>query len=294
MEVYVIVNGVSYNLNDGALGYLSGHDGLGLPPLHRLTERGPQQHGETDLGFRLAPRIFSLVFTLPASNNNGYYQNRDTLLRYIKPMDAALSWRFVLDNGETRQIDCHAIDAPLAFDAGEIYLLGKAGVQYKAPEPTFYDPVEGCVTFALGGGGDSFDIPLAIPWKVGVSTLDQSRTISYPGSWRTYPVIKIEGPITDCAITNDTTGEVLDFTGTTIAAGDYYEIDCRYGYKTVTDSNGANKIADLTTDSDLATFHLAAAIGGNATRENSITVTGSAVTAATEVYFRYKERYIGL
>ena len=105
--------------------------------------------------------------------------------------------------------------------------------------------------------------------------------------------VRITGPITDAVITNNATSEKLDFTGTTIAAGDYYEIDCRYGYKTVVDSTGANQIADLTSDSDLVSFHIAPdpEVGGGI---NSITITGTSITAATTAFVSGKTRLIGV
>ena len=290
--VAVIIGGVEYDLS--TLYDYAGHDGLGMAPVHRLTERGPQQHGESDWGFRLDPRIFRLYFGLDGAGISDLYTQRDAILRLFRPDDDALKVKWYLDNGDTRQIDAHYVsDFGLPTSQKQGYYQSTA-VTLEAPDPTFYDPVEGSVTFALGGGSDAFDIPLAIPWAIGVSVIDQTRTIDYPGSWWGFPIIKIVGPITDATITNDTTGEELAFTGTTIDAGDYYEIDTRYGYKTVVDSNGDNKIADLTEPNDLVTFHLAPAIGSNATRANDITVTGTTVTAATEVYFRYKVRYIGL
>jgi len=66
-----------------------------------------------------------------------------------------------------------------------------------------------------------------------------------------------------------------------------------YGYKTVTDSSGTNQIADLTSDSDLATFHLAASpevAAGN----NSITVQGNDATEETGVMLRWYERFLGI
>ena len=79
----------------------------------------------------------------------------------------------------------------------------------------------------------------------------------------------------------------------TIAPGDSYVIDCRYGHKTVTDAAGANKLADLTTDSDLATFHLAAgreSPGGI----NVISITADSISNATRVHMLYHPRYVGI
>lgn len=120
-----------------------------------------------------------------------------------------------------------------------------------------------------------------------------SKTIAYAGSWRAYPVVTIEGPITDPVLTNTSTGDKLDFTGTTISSGDTYTIDCRYGFKTVKDAAGTNKIADLSSDSDLATFHLAPdpeVSSGN----NALTLTGTGTDANTEVTVAYNERHVGL
>jgi hypothetical protein len=94
-------------------------------------------------------------------------------------------------------------------------------------------------------------------------------------------------------VTNVTTGETLNFAGYSLAAGQTLTIDCRDGLKTVTREDGSNQIAQLTDTSDLATFHLAAdpdAPGG----VNTISVAGSAATAATEVYLQFNARYIGL
>ena len=43
---------------------LEDYDGFGMPPSHRLTERGPLQHGETDLGYLLDPRLIQIAVKL--------------------------------------------------------------------------------------------------------------------------------------------------------------------------------------------------------------------------------------
>jgi hypothetical protein len=110
----------------------------------------------------------------------------------------------------------------------------------------------------------------------------------------TYPhKIRITGPITSPVITNETTNEKLDFGVNSIGAGVSWDIDLRYGVKSIIQAaSGVNKIQFLTEDSDLATWHIAAdpeVIGG----ANSIRVTGTAVTASTRVEISYLERYIG-
>ncbi len=149
------------------------------------------------------------------------------------------------------------------------------------------------------------DIPNAAIYNVALSSnqrasltsaidggLSASKTITYTGSFLTYPIITITGPITGPVLTNVSTGEDLDFTGITIAGGDTYTIDCRFGYKTVKNAAGTNKIADLTAASDLATFHLGAdpEVSGGA---NAFTLTGTGTDANTTVTITYNERFVG-
>lgn len=294
MDLDVIVGVSTTSLSDGVTARLVAHDGLGAAPLHRLTERGPMQHGETDYGLRLDVRVFSLLFALPGSGRDDLDDRRTALLAALPPLGSALGLRFTRDNAEIRQIDAHRLQAPMGHDARREWQSNLVAVQFRAPDVVLYDPTGKAVTFALGGGGDSMEIPLAIPWEVGVSTLDVTTVVTYGGSWLEHPYrIRITGPITDAVITNQATGEKLDFTGTTIGAGVFYDVDTRYGFKTVTEDDGTNRIADLTSDSDLATWHLAAH-PEVAAGKNSIRVEGTTVTAATQVVIQYFERFDGI
>ena len=275
--------------------FVLGEVGLAGVPVQRMETSGAQQHGATDRGFFLRGRQFGIHLGFEAVSFDDYWQTkRQQLIRLFKPSTTPIQFRFDFGSGNVYQIDAH-YQGGLDLPAGErVAYVDQVVAEFRAADPTLYNPTEASVTFALGGGGDSFAIPLAIPWQIGTSTIDQTRTISYVGSWWTHPVVRIEGPITNAKVENLLTDEKLDFDGVTIGAGDWYEIDTRYGYKSVVDSSGTNKIADLSDDSDLGTFHLEAAEGAESSRDNDIQVTGSSVNEATEVYFRYKVRYSGI
>jgi hypothetical protein len=123
--------------------------------------------------------------------------------------------------------------------------------------------------------------------------IDANVAVDYDGNAPTYPVIRITGPAQNAVLTNATLGLKIDFTGTTIAAADYYEIDLRYGRKTVVDAAGANQLGDLTTDSDISTWRIAAdpdaPLG-----TNSLNFACIAATLATKCTVVYYERYIGI
>lgn len=273
---------------------LANWDGWGLPPMHRLTVRGPMQHGDSDLGYRLDPRAIPLIVNVYADSVEDMYDRQAELMEFLKPSNTALQLRVVYPTGRTRQIDCYA-DQGATFPTGAWQgYMQPVPVRLICNDPTWYDPAGAATTFELGGGaGTAGVVPFTVPWYVGVSTLDSAYTIDYDGTWLTYPTIRITGPIRDCIITNAGTDEVLDFTGTTIGAGTYMDVDLRYGYKTVKDSSGANQIAILSNDSDLVSWHLAPdpelAAGMNA-----VTVQGTGVSEATEVALSWFERFIGV
>lgn len=289
-----IAQGVAYNLSNREHYIHLQNSDFGMSPVLRNKEQGPSQHGQTDVGFRLRPRTVSLVLMLLADDEDEYFERRDELLQIFAPREDPIQLRLTYGStGKVRQLDAHFKDDlgfPTSSRSGYIH---KVGVALEADDPTWYDPTLVSVPFSLGGGGDAFNVPVAIPLQVGASTLDVTTTVTYDGTWRTSPVVTIVGPITGPIIENTTTGETLDFTGTTISAGQSYTIDTRYGHKTVVDQSGANRIANLTNDSDLATFHLASRteVSGGL---NTIRVRGTGVTVATTAYIQYHTRYLGL
>ncbi len=294
IQVAVIRGGTTYEFTDWIDWGLVGTFGFGMAPSHRLTQRGPMQHGETDVGFRLDAATFGFTVGMKALSLSDQYALRQTMIRAFAPTAEALQVRVTLPDGEIRQRDAYLIDG-LAFESGSFSgYYGEIPVRLVAPDPTWYDPAGDAATFALGGSEDTGGVvPEPVPTFVGASVLNASVAVTYGGTWLEYPRIRITGPITDPVITNVTTGEKLDFTGTTIGAGKWYELDLRYGYKTVLDDSGTNVVGDLTSESDLATWHLAVdpeAAGGI----NSITVTGSAATSATSVHLVWFERYLGI
>jgi hypothetical protein len=293
MRVYAIVGGTEYPFNDDAdLAVFWGEDGLGSAPLHRLNERGPLQHGETDRGFRLDPRQVTYIFHIKGTDPADLWSKRRQMTQIFGPANL-ITMRHELPDGSVRCLDGYYVGG-LSMSANDrLYRYQRVAVTLRAPDPSLYDPETLAETFQLGGGSDALVIPMTIPMVVGASEIDATQEFNYSGTWLSYPMIRITGPITDCVITNESTGEKLDFTGVTIAAGHYYDIDLRYGHKTVLLDGVTNKLADLSTDSDLATFHLAPhpeALGG----VNSIRVVGSNVTETSKVEIVVFKRYIGL
>lgn len=286
----VTIGGITYSLDDGTYCYYLGDDGTGMAPSHRLTSRGSLQDGDTDRGQRLDPRVVRLFLQLVGTSRSDLYTKRQTLIRFLKPGNSPVL-KFTPGATTYAIAGYYVGDMGLPSNDREGFSQ-KLAVSIRCPDPLFYNPTQASLTFSLANDGTS--VPTPVPTPVGASTINQQSTITYTGSYHSLPVVRVFGPITDAVITNLTTGEKLDFTGVSIASGDYREIDCTYSIKTVKDSAGAIKNNNLTTDSDLATFHIQEATDGTASLVNTIQVTGSGVSALTNIQLIYYTRYAGI
>lgn len=268
--------------------------GFGLPPLERLLESGPLQDGATDLGFRLKPRVLNLILTMTDSDEAGYFAKRRFMGRLLKPRTTPIYLRFTYPDGTAFQIDTFYQEGYSLNSADGFGPYGhKLPLSLLAPNPLWYNPEQQVFLYGVGAGSGGFTFPLSFPVSFGGSTVNQTQTITYDGDYQTSPIIEIYGPITNPVITNLTTGEVLDFTGTTIGAGDYYTVDTRYGNIAVTEDDGTNRIDKLVGNSNLSGFKLLAdpdAPNGL----NDIQVTGTSANANTQIYIRYYEQYLAV
>ncbi len=274
--------------------WLEEEDGLGLAPLHRLQERGPLQHGASDLGYRLDPRVITLVLGVGGNSLAETYAARRTLMRVCNTGNRPLQLRYTLPDGAVRQIDCF-YSGEMSFPSNQRQgFWERTAVRMIAPDPTFYDPRGESVIFR-GSGGTGFTVPMPVPTSVGGSELTGTIVPIYAGDADSYPIVRIAGPVTNPVVLNIATplGQTtenlyLDFTGTTLLAGEYLEIDTRYGAKTVKDQSGANRIGSLVPGtSDLSSFRIVAG-------SNDLRVRGTDATSASFISLVWFARYIGI
>ncbi len=280
-------------LDDGSLCVLVGYDGWGASPCHRLSSRGPQQHGDTDRGFRLDPRIGRLVLQFDCTELPQMYAKRTELLRLFAPQNSpVLEWVFA--SGATRNIACvYAGDMTMPWEPGD-WAAPKIAVSLKASDPTFYDPTEVTASWSLPTTV-GFRFPFHFPFMFGSDSISAVLSITYAGSWLTYPIIEITGPLENARIENLTTGEELDFAGYSIAAGEMVAINTAYGYKTAENNFGTNLIDKLTDPNDLATFHIEASSVGLPSQVNDIVLSGVGYNSAlTSARVRYYTRHTGI
>lgn len=289
-QQFLVIDDNIYDLASYAT--LVEEDGLGMPPTTRFSRRAPQQHGQLDVGFRLEPRTITLTFIFKQTTLSDYYVRRKELLALFAPRKKPIGLMYVLDDGTSYQIDCHYSGEMSFSSQGRSITSHKFSVQLYCPDPTWYNPVPQAERFALGGGGQTMNIPLAIPWQVGSSTIDQTVQVTYNGTWETYPIITVTGPCTDLVVANETLDLTLSFPGHEIADGEVYTIDTRFGAKSVVNASGISQIEYLESVSALATFRIAPAseVEGGV---NVFRVQASEITSNTQVAVRFLERHLG-
>lgn len=123
--------------------------GMGGAGVRRVTTQGPNQHGDTDKGFRLLPRSLELAIGIRASTDallDGY---RDDLMAIFKPLtDTPVQLQVTRDDATVRVLDCYVrgeirIDLVKEHRPGHYHV---ATVLLYAPEAAYYGVAPGTAT----------------------------------------------------------------------------------------------------------------------------------------------------
>lgn len=303
------IAGRSYDLNDRRKLRLLAYDGLGLANSRRLAQRGPRQQGDTDLGQRTDPRYIELAWLLEAVTLAQYYELREMMLEIFRAReDDPVQLSFAFADGTQRAADVY-VDGVLDFPAQDrAHIVQRFSGIFKASDYRLYDPTAKTAAFLPAGEG-GLPIPFTVPIPIGGDTISATLTLNYANGSRLaapeYPVLTVYGPITDLVVENTTTGEKIDLTGNgglTVNVGTTVVIDLdnapRRDSKTIRRGTGESVDEYLTTDSDLATWHLAPAgeklpAGTYGDGNNVISVSGTGVNGMTQVVLAYYDRYEG-
>ncbi len=281
--------------------FVMSFSGFGTPPIEYITQRGPFQDGETVKDFFLRPRVIQMLLRQNFCDRDGWWGGRASILDEIRPNRQATATavlpgvlRMVKTDGSVRDLNVF-IQEGLRFEPRQSNQWDEWSFQeilrFIAHNPIIFDPTRVDFAFTIVLDADLV-FPITFPITFGAGEIDLTPNINYTGTWSSLPIIVVTGPIEDFRIDNITTGEKLEFSAD-VDPGRIVTIDTTEGVKTVTDDLGNNLIGILTSDSDLATFHIApdpeAPLGVNAMR-----LRGMHPTAATEVEVRYFTRFFGI
>lgn len=301
---YITPDGKVYNLHDGVTRFLMGGvSGLGMPGAEYLTEQGPEQDGETVVDYRLEPRLIQLIHRRIGKSRLDYWDMRADVINYFRPNRQTKAGgvkpgvlRHVLPDGSQRDLDVFVDKTPdfvaTPADQWDEYCW-TVPIRMIVPNPAFRDPVTQSVVFVGSPPTSQLAFPIGFPIIFGQQGyLNASGSANYAGTWPAYPVIVITGPINNPRIENLATGEKIELTYN-IPAGTQVTIDLTTDDKTVLDNNGNDLQGTVTTDSHLATFHLAhdpEAPGG----VNYLAGYGTDALITSTIVIQWHTRYIGI
>lgn len=151
--------------------------GFGGADIRRVTRQGPAQHGNTDLGYRLGSRKIELVIGYQATSDALLDARRDTLVNIFRPSLTPLNLRFVRDDNEVRQVDCH-VSGDIKIDLLPGLRTGhyqEAKIALYAPNPAWYELAPGTVTVTGTAG-------LSANWWLAGGVIDSGAVLMHGGT----------------------------------------------------------------------------------------------------------------
>lgn len=236
---------------------LLAYGNLGAPPTDYITRKGYKQHGVTEIDFLLQPRTISVqLWRSAACDRQTYWDNRLALHEFLRPnRDGPLTFTLRTPNGDLRSITVRA-DPGMVFPSVEASNNNWAleeGVDFIAFDPVFR--ATGLTENSMSAATQTeLVFPITFPISFGTSgEVFSTGTITYTGTWKSYPTITLTGPYTRAVITNQQTGVVI-FMSVAIAAGEQRIITLTPGAQSIVDQNGNNRFSDLGAGTNLIGF----------------------------------------
>lgn len=306
-----------YTFDDRDKLFLYSFSGWGMPGIEYITQQGPFEHGQTVLDYRLQPRTIQLIHRRLGNCRNDYWSNRSLLINALRPNRQFANTfnpgrlRKILSDGSVRDlyvlIEQGPVFAPRSVDNWDEYSF-QENLRFIAHNPIIFDPAIQSAVWTLDSLGNLIFYE-AVNWENRMvfegddlnsggiwfldSSIGETLDITYIGTWLSYPTIYITGPLSNPQIYNNTTNEKIEL-DYDVSVGETVTINLEYGLKTVVNNSSINLIGTVTTDSDLATFHIAPdpeAVNGI----NSLQVFGDdAAIGETEVRIEWYTNYIGI
>lgn len=235
---------------------LRAYGNLGAPPTNFITRQGYKQNGVTEVDYLLQPRTISIdLWRSPACDRQTYWDNRLALLEFLRPnRNGPITFTIRTPDNDFRSIVVRA-DPGMVFPANpnnNDWALQEQ-FDFTAFDPTFF-ATDQTVTVLTAASQLQLVFPITFPITFGTSDeFLTTGTITYAGTWKTYPIITLTGPYTRAVIQNLETGINL-FMSVAILTGEQRIIDLTPGAQSITDASGNNKFSDLGAGSNLIEF----------------------------------------
>jgi hypothetical protein len=300
---YISPDGLVYRFHDPTTRAVLSMSGWGVLPVEKATTRGPFQHGRTPLTERVPARQIRVNMAYQRCSREDYLAARTemiNILRYNRssmddPQPGHLRWYRA--DGTIRQADVILAEGP-SFDSQRSFAIEETLV-FDADNPIIYDPEQ--VTDTISALDCEFQTQLTFPFaftdrslNFGLSFCEgfNTATVPYVGTFEEYPIVEVNGPALNIAITHADTGLILGLEYD-IPAGETVFFDLSYDKKLVYNSNGDDLLGYVT---DVSSIGLWSLLPDPLVPDgvNHLSIALEDGTPDTSVIFRYYNRYIGV
>lgn len=295
---YISPYGDAFNF-DGLYKFISSDEGFGIPDIEYITQRGPFQHGETVIDYRLSPRVVQVMYNENAKTRSEYWNRRLDLTDFFRPNRHASGQlspgvlRKRISNGKIFDLEVF-LDNGFKFaqssssGGGDTKTIGEL-LRFRAPDPTFYDPVHKTFAF-VWASSNNLVFPIVFPIRFGSLVLSGTGVLNYEGTWPAYPIITVVGPLDGFRIENASTGEFIKL-NYNIGTAETVVISLDFGNKTIVSNIKGNILGVV--EGNMNTFHLEGhptALNG----DNIINVAGTFPGVTTLISLCWNARFIGV
>lgn len=300
---YIAPDGYVYKFDTNDR-FLMSEEGLGMPPIEYITQKGPFQHGESLIDFRLGTRTIQLMMRQDSCSRQSYWEKRSLLINSIRP-NRYTGAHFTSGRLRKHYSDGLVRDLNVVIEQGPIFTARSLDrwdehgftetLRFIAHDPLFYDPLSKNMfweSMLEPESEEQITFPITFPITIGGSSFSTIKHITYAGTWFSFPTIVITGPQNGFTVTNLSTQESISL-NYNIASGEVVTISLQYGNKQVYNNSGTNLIGTVTNTSSLATFHVAPdpEVPDGI---NYFQIASTGIDENSRVLIEYQERFIGI
>lgn len=233
--------GTAYGIND-----MRGFDDL--PDLRTSDTPRPSDHGLYPGSDFAGGRTVEVALIVTAATDAAFRAAIQALedATVLRAAEAALSFQKP-GMAAARRVNVRPRRRSIPNDWDHVFRIGRVVLQFAATDPRVYDDAlsTGSTAAATSGGGRTYDRTYNLTYAAGGA--GGTITATNAGNFASRPTARIDGPVTDPRIENVTAGKYLQFSGLTLAAGEWLDID--FANRTVLLNGTASRYNYLTSTS---------------------------------------------
>ncbi|MBA7475297.1 hypothetical protein ES707_10663 [subsurface metagenome] len=218
-------NGETFNIHGNYI--LSPNwSGFGEVPIKHQLTKAPYQDGRTYIDTVFEPRDLTIEFTIKGNNRQEVFDRRANVARHFNPKLGVGTLIWQQENGTIYCIDCIPKTPVFPSGDGQSYSHQIVIIQFLAPNPFWYDPMQ--IEKILVGFSGGWSYPWSFPMSYG--QVGTQLEVINTGNIDTPVMIYLYGEVVDPRIQNLTTEEEISII-LTVADGDILIINTAFGEK---------------------------------------------------------------